>query len=343
MIAIHYQGGGNFFCTRWKQYCEDNNIPFKLVSCYDNDILEQLNDCDALLWHVNNLDYRDQLLARNLINALENRDIITYPNNKTLWHFDDKVAQKYLFESVDAPLVKSYVFYNKSDALNWIKKTTFPKVFKLAKGGAAVNVYLIKNKKHAARMVKRAFNKGFPVLSMKKIFLERLRKFTKGQEPFIGVIKGFIRLFIATPFVNMSSNEKGYAYFQEFLPDNSFDIRVSIAGLKAMAGKRTVRENDFRASGSGMITWKKEEIDINCVRIAFETSKLLGLQSAGYDFIYDEKGELRIVEVSFVQDPCRKSYGDLAGYWDSELNWHEEDNFYFEDWILESILKEIQS
>ena len=342
MIAIHYQGGGNFFCTRWKQYCEDNNIPFKLVSCYDNDILEQLNDCDALLWHVNNLDYRDQLLARNLINALENRDIITYPNNKTLWHFDDKVAQKYLFESVGAPLVKSYAFYNKSEALEWAKNTTFPKVFKLTRGAGSVNVSLAKNRKHAAALIRKAFKKGFPIISMTNKLKERIRKFLLGKESFIGVIKGVVRLFIVTPFVNMSSREKGYAYFQDFLPDNSFDQRVSIAGSYAMAGKRTVRKNDFRASGSGVITWKKEAVDINCIRIAFETTKRLGLQSAGFDFIYDEKGEPRIVEVSFCQDPSRETYGDLKGYWDSELNWHENENFYYEDWILENVLKEIQ-
>ena len=169
MIAIHYQDG-NYYSKRWKVYCDKNKIPYKLVSCYDNDIVAKLKDCQGLLWHIDNVNYRDQLLGKNLIHALENTDMILYPNAKTLWHFDDKVAQKYLFESINAPLVPSYVFYDKPSALKWIKSTSFPKVFKLSKGGAAVNVKLVKSKKQAIKLISKAFSKGFPVLNMKQIF-----------------------------------------------------------------------------------------------------------------------------------------------------------------------------
>jgi hypothetical protein len=42
-------------------------------------------------------------------------------------HFDDKIAQKYLLEAVEAPLAPSYVFFHKEDALGWISQATFPK------------------------------------------------------------------------------------------------------------------------------------------------------------------------------------------------------------------------
>ena len=112
MIAIHFEKGNNF-SGYWKDYCEKASIDYKVVSCYDSDIIEQLKDCKALLWHVNHFNYKDQIFAKYLINALDNKDIRVFPNQHTLWHFDDKVAQKYLLESVDAPLVKSFVFYNK--------------------------------------------------------------------------------------------------------------------------------------------------------------------------------------------------------------------------------------
>ena len=44
MIAIHKSSG---FTERWIAYCEQEGIDYKIVNCYDSDIIEQLKDCDA--------------------------------------------------------------------------------------------------------------------------------------------------------------------------------------------------------------------------------------------------------------------------------------------------------
>ena len=44
MIAIHKSSG---FAERWIAYCQQENIDYKIVNCYDSDIIEQLKDCDA--------------------------------------------------------------------------------------------------------------------------------------------------------------------------------------------------------------------------------------------------------------------------------------------------------
>lgn len=46
-IAIHQIKGS--FSDRWIEYCNQNNVQFKIVNCYDSDIIEQLKDCDALM------------------------------------------------------------------------------------------------------------------------------------------------------------------------------------------------------------------------------------------------------------------------------------------------------
>lgn len=334
MIAIHY-GKKDDFSREWKKYCDDNAIPYRLVSCYDNDIVDQLKDCKALLWHIDNLEHKDELFAKQLVFALENSGIKIFPNSKTVWHFDDKVAQKYLLEAIGAPTVNSFVFYDKSRALKWIEKTTFPKVFKLRKGGASVNVYLAKNKSHAKRLARKAFGKGFPTLDMSVILKERYRKFKLGQESFIGLLKGVVRLFIGTPFKNQSSNEKGYLYFQEFLDKNDHDQRIIVIGDKAIGLKRMVREGDFRASGSGEFYYDRELFDMECVKIAFKVSARLGFQSMSYDFIYDEIGNPKIVEVSFGFS--KYAYTKCPGYWDDNLRWHEG-NVALQDWIIQDLL-----
>ncbi|MCO5723327.1 ATP-grasp domain-containing protein [Robiginitalea marina] len=333
MIAIHFEQGNNF-SVRWKEYCEEKNLPFKVVSCYDSDILDQLVGCTCLLWNVNNFNYKDQIMSKYLVKSLENIGIQVFPNYSTLWHYDDKVAQKYLLESIGAPLVKSFVFYDKKTALKWIETTTFPKVFKLRKGSGSKNVVLCKNKTHARKLANTAFGKGFPMLDMVSILKERHRKYKLGKESLLGLIKGAIRIFIGTPFKNMSTREKGYLYFQEFMPDNKYDQRIVIIGQKAFALKRMVRDNDFRASGSGLFYYDKELFDERCLKIAFEVSNKLNFQSMAYDFVYDQNNEPKIIEISFAFNP--KAYLDCPGYWDADLNWHH-DKVSFQDWMIEGL------
>src|SRR5690606_25188482 len=130
---------------RWIEYCKKENIDYKLVNAFDNDIIQQLADCDGFMWHHHHGDFKDVLAAKKIHFALEHAGIKVFPDFKTAWHFDDKVAQKYLLEAIEAPLVPSYVFYDKKTALEWAEKTSYPKVFKLKGGAGATNVKLVKS------------------------------------------------------------------------------------------------------------------------------------------------------------------------------------------------------
>lgn len=334
MIAIHFEEGNNF-SVRWKAYCDEHNLAYKIVCCHDSDIMDQLKGCSALFWNVNNFNYRDQLMAKFLVKSLENMNINVFPDYSTLWHYDDKVAQKYLLESINAPLVKTSVFYDRDIALEWSDNTEFPKVFKLRKGSGSKNVILVKNKSQAQKIIKKAFGKGFPALDMTSILKERYRKFNLGKESFLGLLKGIARIYLGTPFKNMSGNEKGYVYFQDFLPNNTFDQRIIVIGDRAFALKRMVRDNDFRASGSGNFIYAREEFDEDCIRIAFEVNRKLNFQCMTYDFMYDVDNNPKIGEISFAFNPL--AYSDCPGYWDSDLHWHDE-KVNFQDWMIDDLI-----
>ena len=318
-IAIHHRPGS--FSDRWIEYCKENNIPYKIVNAYDTDIVQQVDDCTAFMWHHTQCDYRDKLFAKQLIYSLEAMGLKVFPDFHTTWHFDDKVGQKYLLEAIGAPLVPSYVFYDKKEAIEWVNQTTFPKVLKLRGGAGSANVQLVPTKKDAIRLVNRAFGKGFPQFNRRGNLKERIRKYKEGKDTLWGVCKGIGRLFIPTELAKMVGPEKGYVYFQDFIPNNTFDIRIIIVANKAFAIKRLTRKNDFRASGSGMIIYNKEEIDEQCVKIAFIVNEKIKSQSIAFDFVFDADNNPMIVEISYgfikeVYDPCE-------GFWNKDLNWHE--------------------
>lgn len=334
-IAIHDSKEKHFFSDRWIEYCSRNNIPFKVVNAYDNDIINQLNDCDIFMWHHSNYDYRDALFAKQLIYSLETIGIKVFPDFNTTWHFDDKVGQKYLLEAIDAPLVPSYVFYNKKDARKWIESTSFPKVFKLRGGSGSSNVQLVENKHKAMKLIKKAFGKGFSQFDKFNHLKFRYKNFKSGKESFVGVLKGIVRLFIGNKYSNMVPKEKGYVYFQEFIPNNKFDIRVIVVGEKAFALKRLVRKNDFRASGGGNLIYNKSEIDERCIQISFNVNEKLKCQSLAYDFVFDENNNPLIVEISYGFDV--KAYDPCPGYWDSSLKWHDA-RFKPQEWMIENLI-----
>lgn len=318
-IAIQKHSKG--FGKRWVNYCEENNIPYKIVDCYRSDIINQLEDCDALMWHFYHNDYRDMLFARQLLWSVQVAGKQVFPDYNTSWHFDDKVGQKYLLEALGAPLVPSYVFYAKNEAIEWINKTEFPKVFKLRGGAGSENVRLVKTRREAVKLAKKAFGRGFSKFNRTGYLKERIRKYKEGKDNIKGVVKGLARLFIPTTLARMSFNEKGYVYFQDFIPDNKYDIRIIVVANKAFAIKRLTRANDFRASGSGSIVYAKDQVDERCVKIAFDVNEKIRSKSIAYDFVFDKDNNPLLVEISYgfsttVYDPCE-------GYWDINMNWHE--------------------
>ena len=333
-IAIYKRAG---FSERWVEFCEKKHIDFKLVNVYDSDIIDQVKGCDAFMWHHSHVDYRDVLFAKQLLYSLETIGIKCFPNTRTTWHFDDKVGQKYLLEAVGAPLVPSYVFYTKKEAIDWAENTSFPKVFKLRGGAGASNVKLARTKKDAKKLIRKAFGRGFTQFDRIGYLKERIRKWKIGKDSFLGVLKGIGRLFIVTDFAKMHPREKGYVYFQDFIPNNSFDIRICVVGDRAFALKRMTREGDFRASGSGNIIYDKKQIDERCVKIAFEVNKQLHTQSIAYDFVFDSQNNPLIVEISYGY--AVKAYDYCEGYWTNDMIWHEGDHFDFCSWMVEDLMK----
>lgn len=317
-IAIHHQPGS--FSDKWIEYCKNNQVNYKLVNCYGSDIIQQLEDSDGLMWHWSHSDPKAVLFARQLIYSLEKAGKKVFPDSNTCWHFDDKLGQKYLLEAIGVPLVPTYAFYDKTQALEWAEKTVFPKVFKLRGGAGSLNVSLVKDKESAFKLINTAFNEGFsPIPSVhsdiktkvKKIksfnqFWKKLRKLSKYVEKTRTNKKSF-------------SSEKGYAYFQDFIPNNDHDIRVIIIGEKAFAIKRMVRENDFRASGSGTIKHDPKNIPVDCLKSAFSLADKLNTQCVAIDYVFNNN-KILLVEISYGFSS--RGYLNCPGYWDKELNWH---------------------
>lgn len=334
-IGIHFSK--STFSDRWISYCERNGIDYKVVNCFNNNIIRQLDDCSALMWHHSQTNPKSILVAKQILFALEQSGKRVFPDFKTGWHFDDKLGQKYLLESIGAPLVPTYVFYSSIDALNWVNRTTFPKVFKLRRGAGSSNVKLAKNATSARKIIRKAFGRGINNYNSLAKIKDIIQKVISKKATYNELLKGVAHVFLEPRYSEVVGKERGYVYFQDFIPHNDHDIRIIVIDNKAFAIKRLVRTHDFRASGSGLIYYEKELFNEITIRLAFDLAKKLGVQCVAFDFVYDNETPL-LLEISygFVPD----GYDKCPGYWTDNLEWIDGD-FDPYGWMVDALIRDL--
>lgn len=263
------------------------HVPFRLVDCGASDIIRQLKDVDALIWHWTQDSYIDKRTAFYIIKSAELMGKKVYPNSDTCWMFDDKISEKYLLEAADAPYIESKVFFDKKKALAWMGQQGFPLVYKLPEGAGSTNVRLIKNSAEAVEVCRTHFSfRGRPDIKMKLHYAK------------VNTYRQTLKDIFQNDQFRYGVNNRGFIFLQKFIPNNKYDIRVTMIGERGIIFRRKVRENDFRASGSGKIDYTVSAQDVLAIPIARRISKLIRSQTMTYDFIYDAD-ELKIIEMSY--------------------------------------------
>lgn len=336
-IAIHHSPESH--SGEWIKYCEEKKINFKIVNCYHDDIIAQVEDCDALMWHHNQVFPTDFLIAKQILYSLQMKGLIVYPDFRTGWHFDDKLGQKYLFEALALPHVKYHAFYSASSAKEWLKGTKFPIVHKLRGGAGSKNVQLLKSQEEALKVVKKAFGKGIRQYNAIEAVKDQFRMLKLGKADIKDIAKAVAHIVVPIKLENARGREKGYVLLQQFVPNLTSDIRVQVIGNKCYAMTRIVRDNDFRASGSGEIDFDGSIISKELIKMSFELSDKIQAQTIAFDFVLDN-GDYKLIEVSYAWGIAE---GELQpGYWDKDLNWHPGTINPF-GWMVEDVAEAVKN
>lgn len=307
--------------NEWESYCIENRVDYNIIDFYQSDILNLIENYTHALWHFNGYAPQDILFARSILYSASIRGIKTFPDFNTTWHFDDKVAEKYLLEAINAPMAKSWSFFDKESAIKWANNyENYPFVAKLRCGSGSNNVKLVENFNEAERYITQMFSKGissFPSILLKAT--SNFRSATGWLQRFQRVkrIPEFIRGYRLT---KNSPREKGYVFFQEFIPNKGYDIKIAVIGKKCGFLTRPVRKNDFRASGGGAVEYDKSLVPQNVIESAFKISEELNFQSMGYDFVVDERdGQGKIIEISYGFN--NEAITSCNGYYKRDLSW----------------------
>lgn len=316
-IAIHPDDYGptNSSSPLWTRFLQAAGQEVREVNVYHADILEQLKGCHGFMWrhaHVSN----ERQVARRLLPVIERYlKLVVYPDQNTCWHYDDKIAQRFLLEAASIPTPRTWVWYDAQLAKNWSQTAYYPLVIKLWGGAGSANVQLVHSCKEAERWIDKLFGSGMHELRPTGTEVHPLDK-RRAKAAAKLLIKGVL----PAPPHGAWELHKNYVLFQEFLSDNAYDTRVTVIGERAFGFRRYNKEGDFRASGSGRIDHDPAGVAPEFVQLAFDVARKLGTQSCAIDGLW-RNAEPVVGEISYTY--MSSAVYDCRGHWDSSLKWHE--------------------
>lgn len=335
----HKNGEKQSFSARWAVRAADTGVNVRTVNVYAPDFFEQLAGCDGFMWRFGYRP-RPRLFAKRLMPAIEHGlRIPVFPSFETAWHFEDKVAQSYLLRAAGFPTPATWVFWDRKAALDFCRSATYPLVLKLSFGFQSANVRLLNGFEDASHWIARLFGTGVTGLPPgESRWRDALRR-TRGA---LRHLRG------ASAYGNLDDSELQYGYFyvQEFIPENEYDVRVTVIGDRAFAFRRFNRAGDFRASGSGRIDWDPRQIDEDAVRLAFRVARRLQTQSVAVDLLQHGTQKL-LTEISYTY--ASWAVRECPGHWmlqgdadTSPLSW-VEGSMHPEDAIFDDFLALLRS
>lgn len=309
---------------RWIKICKENKISYEVFDPYQYDVIKNVKKYSILLWHIQNYVYCDILEANKLLNCIENKGILTFPNHNTRWHFDDKIAEMYLFQMLEAPIPKSWVFYVKEDCIEWLKKeANYPLVAKLRCGSGANNVKLLRTSQEAIKYANKMFGKGLnPAPSFMYKAYSKAQS-SKNIKTILNRIKKIPQFLHTLSRAKKFPNEKGYCYFQEYIENEGYDLKIVVVGDKLSFIARNIRKGDWRASGGGDIHYNKSLVTKEIIDSAFMIADKGKFQCMGFDYIVSSNTKkCYIVEMCFGFDS--EALYAAGGYYDRNGIWYEK-------------------
>ncbi|MBN1300958.1 MAG: hypothetical protein JW995_07050 [Melioribacteraceae bacterium] len=192
---------------------------------------------DGLIWRAKH-NPKIKNLAKKVIYYFNiERKIPTFPSWKSYSHYDDKIIQHYIFRNNNIITPNTVVIYTKADALMYIENSAFPIIYKSAYGAGSSNVGLLESERKASSYVRKVFGKG---------------------------IQTFFK----------SEIQKGYVYFQEYIPNLKGDYRIVCYNDGTMTG--FFRENSESAFASGSGNNKIVDLDTDLLKYVYEIHTKLG-------------------------------------------------------------------
>ncbi len=296
---LQVTGEVNSYSDRWFALAAERGIDVVEVDCLKPGVIDAIRGCDGFMWRMA-FAPPDTMVCRRILWAVsQGLGIPVFPSFEAIWFFEDKVGQAYLLDAIKAPHPQTDVFWRKNEALAAIETMEFPKVIKLAAGIQSRGVGIVHSKAEARAFVEKMFTSGaahlMPPGSLAAKILgprtQAMKTLISGEMPYV---------------------EQNYALFQEFIPGNDHDTKLTLVGNRVYGYQRDNKPGDFRASGSGLYKYDPDNMDLAAVELTFDIGAALGSPHLAIDFLQRD-GKPVVGEITYSS--CLDLVRDCPGHW----------------------------
>lgn len=290
----------------FERFARNNGIKYSFLNIHGDNWIEECKNYDLIVWRP--FSDPSSLYEERTKTAYIERylKIRCHPSYDELWTYEDKIRQYYHLSGYNLPVIPTFISFDETECLNKLNSLEFPVVSKSYVGSSSFGVTMLRSKREAQNHISRAFSKGLDT--------------------------GF-------PYFR----QKGYVFFQKFIRDASYDLRIILIGSRIFGYYRMTPRTDFRASGAGLVV--KEDLPLEAVKLAMKVREIMPGTMLAVDFLKSEsENKFYINETSInilIESPEQLMVNNTSGYYllkDDKLEFHQG-----KFWLQELILAEIIS
>lgn len=302
-VGIIQDHGSSPRWTKYRRFLETNAFPFGIYDLHSSAWFSKAQEYDVVVGIDScEASHLDEIRRKHYVLEMKMQKRC-YPGYHDVVLYEDKILEAYMSEVYGLPFVKTYIFNSKEEALGAVDTLAYPLVSKVVPCSSSVGVELVTTPSRCQTIIRRAFS-------------------PRGRRTHI-------------PY----AAQKDYVYFQEYVPNDGYDIRIIVVGNKVFGYYRKVPEGDFRASGMGVV--EKRELPAEAIQIARQAYDVVQGPMLVVDLLRSTAGKYFIIEMSPI---CRVDTPEqlhVAG----KPGWYQcnEDSYVFEEgrvWVHELSLKE---
>lgn len=258
------------YCPKYERFLKNNNISYGFYNPLLSNWIEEAKKFNLIVWHTSS-DPSTQEIAEGKIHLLEKMGVTCFPSFNEVWSYENKIRANYLYELYGLPSIPTFISHSKEEALEYLNKTSFPIISKISTGSSSYGVDKIDSIDEGKKLVEQAFS-------------------YRGKKTYFKYL-----------------SQKDYVYFQDFIDDATYDLRVICIGDELLGYYRYPNKGDFRASGAG--NYEKKAIPTEALDLAYKVREAFGATCLATDFVYSEKrNQFLIIESSIFigVDTCEQ-------------------------------------
>jgi len=249
---------------KWTKHCrflDHNSFDYEIYNVYAHDWIEKAKEFDIILGFLGSQFWYLQEMRDKYYFLEKFLGKTTYPSAEHAILYENKEIEAYIAKLHNLQFAKTFVSHDREDALSIIETLRYPFISKIVPASGSMGVEMVQSPEQARKIVEQAFSRN-------------------GRQTFYN-----------------SFRQKNYVYFQEYVPNNGYDIRAIIVGDKWGFGYyRKVLDGDFRASG--MHTEEYRQLPEEPLRICRKVNEIIKSPMLAVDMVYGQDSSYHIIEFS---------------------------------------------